>query len=162
VSWRDSFLRQARSDDNVRRRLDDPLVEYSHRLHYFQMVAEKLAKGFMTGPEEAEPPRASHNAFVRLLQTVKGRPDIRRQLGYDDAVVFRAFIDSLLDLADQIERLAPSAAGFTQPNPEYPWRDPATNTIHVPAEFDFQLFDPRNPKMIKMERLLQALLRIAE
>jgi hypothetical protein len=162
VSWRGAFLRQARSDDNVRRLLNDPQVEYSHRLHYFQMVAEKLAKGFLAAPDDVEPPKASHNAFVRLLQTVKGRPDIRQQLGYADAAVFRAFIDSLLELADRIERLAPSAAGFTQPNPEYPWRDINQNLIHVPAEFDFELFDARNPKMIKMERLLQALLRIAD
>lgn len=159
MTWREAFLRQARSEHQLLRRLNDPEVEYSHRLHYLQMVAEKLAKGFQCDPDAKDPPPTTHNAFVRLLQTFKGRPDLRKQLGYTDASVFRAFIDSLLGLAAQIERLAPSLAG-TQPNPEYPWVDSSGDVI-APVDFEFPLFDPRDPKMIKMERLLDALVRIA-
>src|ERR1700733_11626935 len=99
MNWHDAFLRQARSDESVRRRLNDSTTEYSHRLHYLQMVTEKLAKAFQASPTDTEAPTASHIAFVRFLQTLKGRPDIREQLGYKDRKVFQAFINSLLDLA---------------------------------------------------------------
>lgn len=70
---------------------------------------------------------ADRTAFlVRLMQTLKGRPMVRRQLRFEDAIVFKQYIDSLLDLADRVERLAPRAAGTSQPNPEYPWGDPAS------------------------------------
>lgn len=161
MNWRQAFIRQAKSEHAVRRRLNGPGVEYSHRLHYLQMVTEKLAKGFQANPSDRNPPPTTHHALVRLLQQTKGRPDLRRLLGHTDAAVFRSFIDSLLDLADQIERLAPSAASTTQPNPEYPWRDQTTDEVVAPVDYDFPLFDPRDPRMIKFERLLDALVRIA-
>jgi len=161
VNWREAFIRQAKSEHALLRRLDRPDVEYSHRLHYIQMVTEKLAKGFRANPSDPNPPPTTHHALVRLLQTLKGRPEVRRQLGYSDAAVFRAFIDSLLDLADQVEQLVPGAANTTQPNAEYPWRDPKTGEVFAPIDYAFPLFDPRNPRMIKFERLLDALVNIA-
>lgn len=161
MSWRDAFLRQARSEHEVRRRLNDASVEYSHRLHYLQMVTEKLAKGLQSKPDDPDAPETTHSGFVRLLQTLKGRRTIRRQLGFSDAAIFRRFIDSLLDLAERVERLAPAAAGLAAPNPEYPWRDPKTGLVHAPADYSFGLFDPRAPKMIKLERLLDELVRTA-
>lgn len=161
MSWRDAFLRQARSENDLRLRLNDPSVEYSHRLHYLQMVTEKLAKGFQADPSEADPPPTSHHALVRLMQTLKGRPTVRRQLRFDDAIIFKQYIDSLLDLADRVERLAPSAAGTSQPNPEYPWRDPVTGAVSAPVDFDFPFFDQCDAKMIKFEKLIDQLVRIA-
>jgi hypothetical protein len=161
MSWREAFLEQARSDNRIRRLLNQPQVEYCHRLHYLQMVTEKLAKAMLAAPEATDPPKMVHHALVRMLQTLKGRPDLRARLGYSDANIFRAFIDSILDLADQIESLAPSAAGFMQPNPEYPWRRAQDNFVITPAAYPFPLFNPRNPKMIKFEKLLGALLSVA-
>ena len=161
MSWRSAFLRQARREQEVRRRLNDPAVEYCHRLHYLQMVSEKLAKGFLTREGAAEPPAPTHLAFVRLLQVLKSRRDIRERLGYD-AHTFKVYIDSLLQLANRVEQLAPSAAGFTQPNPEYPWRDVATGQVLAPVDFAFPLFDPRDPKMIKLEKLIEWLVEVAE
>lgn len=161
MNWRDAFLRQARSENDLRRRLNDPAVEYSHRLHYLQMVTEKLAKGFQADVSDPEPPPTSHHALVRLLQTLKGRRELRQQLGFDDAAVFKQYIDSLLDLADRVERLAPSAAGLTQPNPEYPWKNPKSGVVSAPIDFDFAFFDPRDPKMIKFEKLIDQLVRIS-
>jgi len=160
MSWREAFLRQARSEHEVRRRLGDLGVEYSHRLHYLQMVAEKLSKGMQAAPGHTDAPQLTHHSFVRLLQVLKRRPELRRQLGYIDADVFRRFIDSILDLANQVQRLAPSGE-LTQANPEYPWRDPVTGIVRAPVDYSFDLFDPRNPRMIKLEKLLDALLRIA-
>jgi hypothetical protein len=161
MTWRDAFLRQARSDFAVWQKLGTPGVEYSHRLHYLQMVAEKSAKGLLCDPTSAAPPAPTHSAFVRLLQVLKTRPEIRRQLGYTDAAVFKRYLDSLLDLAAKIEDLAPSAAGFARPNPEYPWRDVNSGEIAVPFEFRFPEFDPKGPRMQKIDALIRALLRVA-
>lgn len=160
MDWREAFLRQARSDFALLGRLNDPQVPYCHRLHYLQMTAEKLAKSFLVQPGCADPPRFSHAALVRMLQTLKNRPEISEQLGFPETRVFGRYIDALLPLAREIERLAPSHAGLTQPNPEYPWRHPGTAEIHVPAEFGFQPFDPTNPRMIKIHQILAGLLRI--
>jgi hypothetical protein len=105
------------------------------------------------------PAPTSHTAFVRMLQVLKGRPEVREQLGFRDAKVFRSYIDSLLELAGRIERLSPERAGLTQPNPEYPWEDQGTHEVCAPAEYEFPGFDPRDPRMIKLDRLLGNLLR---
>lgn len=161
MSWKSAFLAQAASDNRIRHLLDDVTVPYSHRLHYLQMATEKLAKGWLATEGNPAPPVPTHSGLVRLLQTLKGRPDVRRELGIRDASVFRAFVESLLDLADQIESLAPSAAGFGRPNPEYPWREPATGLVVVPAEFAFPAFDPRGAKMVKLDRLIDDLFSLA-
>ncbi len=160
MSWKSAFLTQAASDNHMRHLLGAVAVPYSHRLHYLQMTAEKLAKGWLA--RESNPaPIPTHSGFVRLLQTLKGRPDVRRALGIRDAAVFKAHIESLLDLADRVESLAPSAAGFGRPNPEYPWRDPATGDVIVPAEFPFLAFDPRGANMVKLDRLIDDLFSLA-
>jgi hypothetical protein len=161
MNWREAFLRQARSEENVRQRLNQRAVAYCHRLHYLQMVSEKLARGFQMRAASRQPPPLEHKGFVRMLQMIKGRPEIRRMLGYGDTASFVAFVDSLLDLASRVERLAPSHAGLTEPNPEYPWWDPRSGEVYVPSQFAFADFDPRSPRMVKLEQLLQDLLRIA-
>lgn len=50
-------------------------------------------------------------------------------------------------------------AGLTQPNPEYPSEDQATPFVHTPAEYDFPEFDPRDARMVKLDRLLDDLLQ---
>lgn len=161
MGWHDAYLTQARSDHAVLRKLSGPDVDYCHRLHYMQMVTEKLAKAMLTSPGSAAPAPTSHTMLVRMLQVLKARPEIRRQLGYADASVFKAYVDSLLDLADRIQRLSPDQAGLTQPNPEYPWESMATHQVTAPADYAFPEFDPRDPKMIKIDRLVGDLLRLA-
>jgi hypothetical protein len=56
--------------------------------------------------------------------------------------------------------LAPALAGFTQPNPEYPWRDLRSNSVVVPADYPFPEFDPGDPKVQKLTELVRKLLRI--
>src|SRR5687767_9507415 len=139
MTWREAFLAQTRGDARVREILNREKAAYSHQLHYFQMVAEKLAKALMC--TENAPPKASHSAFVNGLRSLKGRPDIRRKLGYANKESFYAFIDSLLPLADKLERLAPNFAGFTQPNAEYPWQATKSGPVVAPVDFDFPEFD---------------------
>jgi len=161
MGWHEAYLSQAHSDYRIMIRLAATGVEYCHRLHYMQMLTEKLAKAMLTPAGRATPAPATHVAFVRMLQVLKGSPEFREELGFSDAAVFRTYINSLLDLAGRIERLSPSLAGMNQPNPEYPWEDPITHTVRSPAEYDFQEFDPRDPRMIKIDRLIRDLLRIA-
>jgi hypothetical protein len=161
MGWHEAYLAQARSEHAVWKRLDDQEVEYCHRLHCLQMVTEKLAKAMLTPPGSATPAPKVHTVFVRMLQVLKWRPDIQRQLRYPNAAVFKSYIDSLLGLARRIERLSPNQAGLTQPNPEYPWEDQAARRIWAPAEYEYPEFEPLHPKMIKIARLIGDLLRLA-
>jgi hypothetical protein len=161
MDWHEAYLTQARSEYAVSRKLGED-VEYCHHLHYLQMVSEKLSKGILTPSGSNTPAPMSHVMFVRMLKAIKGRQDIRRQLGYRSAHVFGSYIDSLLDLAGRIERLSPDQAGLTRPNPEYPWwTDRARNQVLAPAQYGFPEFDRRNRRMDKIDRLVGALLRLA-
>ncbi len=159
MTWREAFLRQARSENEMRHRLNDPKVEYSHRLHYLQMVAEKLAKAGLSSPADADPPKTGHNAIVRYLQTLKGQAFMRRKLGMKRNA-YRKFIDSILPQAYSLERLAPSAAGITRPNPEYPWRDPGTGDISAPIDYDFPEFSPLRLETIRIDKMIDQLLGV--
>lgn len=164
MNWRDAYLLQARDDDRVRRRLAaDPAISMAHRLHYLQMVTEKLAKGLLASaspPSEGNHPPKTHVRFVRLLQVIKSRPDIRQILGFENRERFAAYINSLLPYAERVQRLAPSESGTAAPNPEYPWFDKEGGIVCVPAEHAFDLFDPKSPHMLKLEELVSALIQI--
>jgi hypothetical protein len=72
------------------------------------------------------------------------------------------YVDSLLDLAGPIAALAPSAAGFARPNPEYPWRDPATgHAVAPPPASASHAFDPRDIRTVSLERLVGKLFQLA-
>ena len=143
MGWHEAYLAQARGEHAVLRMLTGRKLESCHRLHYLQMVTEKLAKALLTKPGSDTPAPPSHVLFVRMLQSLKWRPDVWRSLGYTRATVFKRYVDSLLDLATKIERLSPDQAGFGQPNPEYPWRDRAGNQVLAPVEYEFAEFDQR-------------------
>ena len=160
MSWRSAFLLQARSDNEIRELLNRNQAPYAHQLHYLQMAWEKLAKGVLTPENAADHPDFGHRALVRCLQHLKTDRRLRRLLHYQDASLFTQFINSLLPLAEQIERLAPALAGARQPNPEYPWQTTFCDTVVAPVEFDFPQFNPRSPQMIKLNSFLDSLLRI--
>jgi len=162
MTWREAFLKQARSDFKVMDQLAKSEVELCHRLHYLQMGTEKLARGWRIRANSTEKPAMTHVALVRLLQQLKAEQWIGRRVGYKDNRVFRHFIDRLLDTARKVQNLVPSQAGYDQPNPEYPWQDHGTVSIHAPAGYSFEDFDLEGLKLIQLERLLRALLRIAE
>jgi hypothetical protein len=158
MDWHDAYLTQARSEHAVFRRLNDPKVEYCHRLHYRQMVAEKLAKAVLAPPGSRAPAPPKHAMFVRMLRSIRGRTDIARRMGVGMAQ-FARFLDSILPVAYRIERLSPDQAGFTSPNPEYPWQDPL-GVVWAPATYPFQEFDPVDQRMRRTERIISDLLRI--
>ena len=159
MDWRDAFLRQARSENQIRHRLNAPHVEYSHQLHYLQMVTEKLAKGLLCEPGSRVAPPASHMGFVKFLRVAKQSAAIRDRLGYSSWPPFRAFVDSIMPLARSVEQLAPSSAGMNAPNPEYPWQEPHSGEVIAPADFAFVTFDAADPRMVKLNRLVDRLLK---
>ena len=158
MDWREAFLLQARSDFAVLIKLNKSAVEDCHRLHYLQMAAEKLGKAMLSRPGSMLPPVTTHAAFARMLQVLKSSPEVRRHLGFNDPAIFKRYIDSLLPLAERIERLAPALAGMKQPNPEYPWADAVVGEVFAPAAFAFTEFNPKRAQMIKMMELMQSLL----
>ncbi len=161
MDWRSAFFQQSQSDFEVFQALNSARVPYSHQLHYFQMLSEKLSKAVLLTPKSADPPEPSHAVFVRMLRTLKTRPDVRRQLGFgNNAKAFWAMIDGMLPLAYKLEQLAPALAGFTRPNPEYPWHDRASSTVFCPALYRFADFDLHSPPLVHLLNLVIRLLRI--
>lgn len=124
------------------------------------MVTEKLAKSYIAPRRSADNPQISHSVLIKFLRLLRAMPQMQARLGYINADHYRSYIDSLLPIADQIQQLAPSAAGITQPNPEYPWRQLTDGDIIVPCEYAFELFAPESPQMAKFEKLIMNLLRM--
>lgn len=165
MSWKKAFIKQAVSDFDMWQRLGKtppghPPSADCHRLHYLQMATEKLSKGICA--QDSHPPPQTHAMFVKLLKHLKQRPEIRDAMGYrDKSVQFVSNIDSLMDLAMKIERLAPSLAGEHGPNSEYPWHDPRTGRVIAPCEHSFSAFTPGNFAMSRMLKFLDRLFRLA-
>ncbi len=150
-NWRESFIKQSHSDYEAFVILNQAAVPVCHCLHYLQMLTEKLAKGFLCADDPGGPPRAVHAAFVRFLQVIKSNRKLQAACRSNPAQ-FKAFIDSLLPLAREIESLAPSGS-FQKPNPEYPWE--LNNKVITPAEYDYPSLDFKSPRMVKMLRLIE-------
>ena len=98
MTWKNAFLRQARSDFRTFRDLQKGNAPLCHQAHYVQMATEKLAKAYLC-PPDGEPPRPTHDALVKFLRVCIERPEIRRRLGFGDVTICRAHIRGLLPLA---------------------------------------------------------------
>lgn len=160
MNWHEAYLEQARSDYEMYLKLNDPAIEDCHRLHYLQMTTEKLSKALMlTFSFQQAAPIKTHKALVKMLQVIKGRPEIRRQLGYSNHISFKSYIDGLLPFADQIEKLAPALA-MDQQNPEYPWCHLHSSDVIAPSKHSFEAFNPKNSKSRQFMYLLKSLLKI--
>lgn len=157
MTWRRAYFTQAQNDYGVfrefKKRAD---VAMCQKLHYLQMATEKLAKAFLSPPSGERPPRV-HKALARFLRISKGRPEIRRKLGYErNYRAYCIYIDSLLDLAERIERLAP-VGGQERLNPEYPWAEDTGNVV-CPARYGFPEFGRQ--EITDFQHLTDALFRI--
>jgi hypothetical protein len=156
MNWRDAFLAQARSDYEIFEKLNTPENPVCHKLHYLQMAMEKLAKGFLCKGDNP-PPKRSHYVLVGFLQISKHRPEWIRLLGYAGKDrVYASIVDSLLPVADKIERLAPGESD--RMNPEYPWVD-NNGSVNCPAHYGFPDFD--RVELTKFLALISSLLNIS-
>lgn len=153
--WRAAYLEQAHSDFQLLQRLipqnDIPLC---HKLHYLQMTAEKMAKGFLTPPGGGRYGN-THNAFVRFTTIAASRPELRRLSRYRNPAQFTAYVGSFRDAAQKVEDLSPE--GGDHPNPEYPWEQ--GGVIQTPLGYHFPDLDLRNPKMIRLMQFIEDCLR---
>jgi hypothetical protein len=159
MTWRTAYFQQAQHDYGVfrelRRRTD---VAMCHKLHYLQMATEKLAKAFLS-PRSGRPPPRVHVALCNFLKMSKGRPEIRRLLGYEnDYHAYCSYIDSLLSVAERIEKLAP-VGGQERVNPEYPWLDHDGNVV-CPASYSFCEFGRQ--EITSFQHLTDSLFRVFE
>lgn len=141
MTWGQAFRRQAESDYQVFKRFSatSSEVPVCHRLHFLQMATEKLAKSFLIGTS-TETPKKSHFALVRFLRVVSSSPDIRDRFKFgNNPKQFKAYIDSLIPLAEQIEALVPVGGDIERLNPEYPWLN-GQQEVMCPADYDFSEF----------------------
>lgn len=121
------------------------------------MATEKLAKGYLCSGK-SKPPAKTHYALVRLLKTIKGRPDIRVALGYQaDYSAFATYIDSILPFAEQVEQLAPVGGNFDKLNPEYPWKS-SSGTVLCPSNYCYSEFPMTD--IIRFSTLIGHLVRV--
>lgn len=162
-TWRSAFFKQAKSDYHIFRVLNREGYPRCHQLHYLQMTTEKLAKGFFCAPESCRPPRPIHDAFVRFMQRAKKMSQIKNWCQMETHR-YRNFIDGLLPIARQIEKLAPKTDLF-HPNPEYPFMEKKTNLVISPVDYHFtsipSLGPGKHPQMAKMLSFIEGCLKMA-
>ena len=157
TDWRAALLKQARSDFEMFEFLRLYKQPFCHQLHFLQMAAEKLGKGFATAPGSPQPPKV-HRAFVGFLRLVRGSPQLRRACNCG-AGQLDAYIAALLPLARIIEDLAPSNAS-DGPNPEYLWQE--RNSITAPVDYGFAQLELNTRGMINMLKFLKRCFDIIE
>jgi hypothetical protein len=135
-SQQSAFFRQACSDWDMFKFLGAQRQPACHILHYLQMATEKFAKAVSW---RAAMPPLSHETFVDFLRSIANRQKIRNALDLKGKGQLRAWIESALPLARQIEALASDVAKRQGdgPNPEYPW--PSHEPLTAPVDHDFAL-----------------------
>lgn len=157
MTWKDGFLRQAKSDYEVYCTLGQSKVALCHRLHYLQMASEKLAKSFMCQGAQ-RPSKLTHYVLLRFLQLTRSQKNVSRLLNTKHSV-YCSQINSLLDVAKRVENLAPAGGDFGKLNPEYPWED-VSGTVQTPVEYAYSEFSPTD--LAKLQTLISNLFRIAD
>ena len=154
MDWSGAFLEQAKSDYEVFRLLNASRQSLCHRLHYMQMASEKTAKSFLCKKGSQSKPQKSHKVLTQFLHASKGHPFIRERLGFgDNYLAYCTYIESIMDIADKIENLAPSGTK-EQPNPEYPWL--VDGAVYAPCQYAFDELD--KTALIKFQYFLGRLL----
>lgn len=117
ANWRAGFFLQARSDfDVLTLLLQQSNVPACHKLHYLQMVTEKLAKGFAS---DGGPVPQIHQVFARFVQTASSVPGLG-SAGRMERGQMRAYLKALAPVANHLEHVAPALAAGG-PSAEYPW-----------------------------------------
>jgi hypothetical protein len=157
MNWKDAYLTQAWSDFLVFREMNITRYPTCHALHYLQMATEKLAKGFMSKESVDPPSKLTHYSLVNFLQVSKSQPDWREKLGYGrNFRAYGSYIDSLLPIAGQIEKLVPE--GLYRINAEYPWINDQGD-VDCPCKCDFTHIDTTD--LTKFRYLIHCLFQIA-
>lgn len=161
-SWRTAYFKQGLADYQLFLTLEKTEnIPLCHRLHYLQMMTEKLAKGFKTEPTAKEAHPFTHAAFVTLLRIVKDRPEFMQACNIGTKEQFLAYLKGLNSLAATIQGLAPDLAD-KGPNPEYPWQIP--QGVMAPIDFNFPdlNLNAKDLRLIKMLKFIDICFQIAQ
>lgn len=153
--WQTAYFRQARSDYDTFLLLEASGAAFCQRLHFLQMTAEKLAKGFASTPGGPPQPKV-HRGYAQFLQQVKRRPELQMLCPGGPRQVTQ-YVDALLPYAHLIENLAPANAN-DGPNAEYPWQTPTGVAAPVDYAFSSLRFDAHG--MINMLKFLDRCFQI--
>jgi hypothetical protein len=150
-AWQLAFLKQARSDWDAYKKIDNPTWPYCHRLHFMQMTAEKLGKALLIGGDMTlEQVTHTHASFVKFMRIARNNRNLQNELGMTPSQL-KAHFNRLLPIAYEIEALAPALAQGG-PNPEYPWLD-NSGKILVPVDYSFTLIkllhSPQGAQLLK-------------
>ncbi|MFL5338580.1 MAG: hypothetical protein ACJ8F7_00285 [Gemmataceae bacterium] len=90
------------------------------------------------------PPKRTHKALVRFLQSLSSSTKAQKQLGYEGQNEhWTNTIRKITPIAESLQKLAPSLAGDGE-NPEYPWPPDAPNT--APVEHTFSIWEELTEK----------------
>ncbi len=158
-TWRSAFIRQARADYIWARELRNAGAPTCHWLHFLQMAAEKLAKGY-TCSRTGGQPRTTHVGFTRFLQSIAPKDQRLRsewQTRNRHFTAYKEMVRSLIHVGHAIEQLAPALAG-QGPNPEYPWE--YESRILAPVDFSFpEITTKAGPQLENLFRFLDTCFR---
>ena len=160
TGWKTAFLRKGESDFKIYAKLKNQQeIEPCHYLHYLQMAAEKIGKS-LTCPNESIQPPENHYGLTKWLKHAKAgsaHQGLMKICKIKKKADFRAYLQGLIHFALQIECLAPAIAKKhgSGPNAEYPWQDPRSAIIHIPADHPFSGI-LESPKYIKLVRFIEA------
>lgn len=156
----DLWITQTRSEHRVLTMLLESEFDTCQKLHYLQMVTEKLSKAYFEG-RPSNVMQNSHKAFRQFVKNfgigwnAKTKRAFAKELDFRDFRALEAWLERIDDLIYEIERLAP-ALNKDGPNPEYPW--PRTNPQFAPATFSFPLWSKlqtqRGEKLLSFLELL--------
>ena len=138
--YQELWWQQAQSDYEVFALVRGEGLPQCHSLHYLQMATEKIAKAYFW--REGRPPLKSHVGFVQFLRFLGAirlgeRDRVAGVFSFNRFQDFQGRIKTLLTIAYDLERLAPSLAN-EGPNPEYPW--PHARPEIAPAKHNFLIW----------------------
>jgi hypothetical protein len=140
------WIAQAKSDYETYELLRNGGASPCQQLHYLQMTTEKLVKALVWEPKNVrKPSHAGFGQFMRLLagkQNGKDRKQLAQAFGFQRFGQFQAWANTSIPLANEIEKLAPAIAGFSNPNAEYPW--PQMSPAYAPVQFNFPVWGELN------------------
>ncbi len=141
MDWKQAFKRQAKSDYKafvlLNKSVKTENLPVCHCLHYLQMTSEKIAKSFQCKPDTHPPLR--HSVLKSFVVGLKATPSIQTYLGYKNNKAFYSFLKDMVNVAEGIEKLAPSGQDITSPNAEYPWQIGSEPfEVVAPADYSFK------------------------
>jgi len=110
-----------------------------------------------TEAKQVRPPsKLTHYSLVNFLKVSKSQRDWREKLGYShNPKAYCYYIDSLLPIAAQIEKLVPE--GNYRINTEYPWLNDK-GAVDCPCKYDFGHIDRSD--LTKFRDLIHSLFQI--